>query len=63
MQISLNSENEYSVGRLVYATKDDDLVYPSRPAGSATLHRNHIAHGVTTLTDGVRYGLFLLQDP
>jgi hypothetical protein len=48
MQISLNSENEYSVGRLVYATKDDDLVYPSRPAGSATLHRNHIAHGVTT---------------
>jgi hypothetical protein len=63
MQIPLNSENEYSGGRLVYVTKDDGLVYPSRPAGSATLHRNHIAHGVTTLTDGVRYGLFLLQDP
>ena len=63
MQIPLNSENEYSGGRLVYVTKDDGLVYPSRPAGSATLHRNHIAHGVTTLTDGVRYGIFLLQDP
>ena len=62
MQVPLNDETEYEGGRLVFATKDG-LVYPPRPAGSATLHRNTIAHGVTTLTSGVRYGLFLLEDP
>ena len=62
MQVPLNDESEYEGGRLVFAT-EDRLVYPPRPAGSATLHRNTIAHGVTTLISGVRYGLFLMEDP
>ena len=29
-----------------------------RPAGSATIHPGHVAHAVTLLRSGVRYGLF-----
>jgi len=61
MQVPLNGEHEYEGGKLVYATYGGGLSYPLRPAGSATLHRNDIAHGVTTLNSGVRYGLFLLE--
>ena len=60
LQVPLNGEHEYEGGRLVYAT-GRGLVRPQRPAGSYTLHRNDIAHGVTELKEGVRYGLFLLQ--
>ena len=35
------------------------FVIPTRPAGTATIHTDRIAHGVTALTGGVRYGLFL----
>ena len=59
MQIPLNGDGDYEGGRLVYATKSG-LEFPSRPAGSATTHNNRIAHGVTTLARGVRYGLFFL---
>jgi len=61
LQAPLNGDNEYEGGKLVYATAGAGLQYPPRPAGSATLHDNTIAHGVTALTSGVRYGLFLLQ--
>ena len=37
------------------------MTYPDRSAGSFTLHRNDILHGVTRLESGVRYGLFMLQ--
>ena len=40
---------------------DAKLVAPQRPAGSATVHDNRIAHGVTAHTSGVRYGLFLIK--
>ena len=60
MQVVLNDESEYDGGRLVFAT-DEGLVCPSRKAGSATLHDNTIAHGVSLHTRGVRYSLFLLQ--
>ena len=58
----LNDESEYDGGRLVYAT-DEGLVWPSRKAGSATLHNSSIAHGVSLHTRGVRYSLFFLQAP
>ena len=32
---------------------------PSRPAGSPIIHTGNIAHGVTALVSGSRYGLYL----
>ena len=62
MQIPLNDENEYIGGKLCFVM-NEKLFYPKRLAGSATIHRNNIAHAVTTLRAGVRYGLFLLNEP
>ena len=58
MQVALNGDAEYRGGRLVFAT-GAGFVIPTRPAGTATIHTDRIAHGVTALTGGVRYGLFL----
>ena len=63
MQVPLNGEHEYKGGRLVFVTRGRGMTLPVRSAGSATLHRNNVAHGVTTLVSGIRYGLFLLEDP
>lgn len=62
MQIPLNDEEEYGGGRLVFLTPDHMLCVPKRPAGSTTIHRNDIVHGVSKLRSGVRYSLFLLHD-
>lgn len=59
MQITLNDEEEYEGGRVVYATKDG-IQQPARPAGSVTIHDNTIPHGVTEMVRGIRYGLFFL---
>ena len=61
LQVPLNSESSYQGGRLVYVTKHEGMVFAKRNAGSLTIHNNNIAHGVTCLESGVRYGLFLLQ--
>mmetsp|Transcript_74901 Transcript_74901/g.175776 ORF Transcript_74901/g.175776 Transcript_74901/m.175776 type:complete len:122 (+) Transcript_74901:2-367(+) len=61
MQVPLNGEDEYQGGRLVFAT-NQGMLCPIRRAGSYTLHDNTVPHGVTPLTGGVRYGLFLLQN-
>ena len=58
MQIPLNNEAEYTGGRLVFATAKG-FVQCQRQAGTATIHTHHIVHGVTTMTSGVRYSLFL----
>jgi hypothetical protein len=58
MQVALNSDEEYDGGRLVFATSEG-FVVPDRCTGSATIHTCSVAHGVTALTRGVRYGLFL----
>ena len=63
MQIPLNDPSEYEGGRLVFAT-NDGLAWPSRAAGSATIHDHTIPHGVSAISRGVRYSLFFLQaDP
>jgi ubiquitin len=62
MQVPLNAESEYEGGRLVFVT-EEGLVWPSRSAGSATLHDSSIAHGVGLHVGGVRYSLFFLQCP
>ena len=42
----------------MFATGAGFLV-PTRPAGTATIHTDRIAHGVTALTSRVWHGLFL----
>ena len=61
MQIALTDDSEYDGGRLVFATASGFLV-PSRPRGSATIHGTGHVHGVSTLTCGVRYGLFFCNE-
>jgi hypothetical protein len=58
MQVALNGDDEYSGGRLVFATAAGFEV-PTRAAGSATIHTHGVVHGVTALTSGVRYSLFV----
>ncbi len=48
--------------RLVFATKAGAVV-PPRAAGSITMHKAELAHGVTAMGSGVRYSLFLLSAP
>ena len=38
------------------------LQEPPRVAGSVIVHDNTIPHGVTPVTQGVRYGLFLINE-
>ena len=60
VQIPLVDDTAYAGGRLVFATREG-LVAPPRPAGSATIHTNRVAHGVTPHTRGTRYALFFLE--
>jgi hypothetical protein len=61
MQILLNDEHDFEGGRLVFVTKDS-IVQPSRAARTATVHCNKaVVHGVSVMTSGVRYSMFLLK--
>jgi len=48
-------------GELVFATAEGRLLVPRRLPGRAIVHDGDVAHGVTRLTSGVRYALFLLK--
>ena len=58
MHVALNDESEYSGGRLVFALASG-FEQPPRPVGSAVIHSDRVAHGVTAMRHGVRYSLFL----
>ena len=58
MHVALNDESEYSGGRPVFATASG-FEQPPRPVGSAVIHSDRVAHGVTAMRHGVRYSLFL----
>uniref|UniRef100_A0A7S1NCD3 Prolyl 4-hydroxylase alpha subunit Fe(2+) 2OG dioxygenase domain-containing protein n=1 Tax=Eutreptiella gymnastica TaxID=73025 RepID=A0A7S1NCD3_9EUGL len=60
MQVPLNPEEQYKGGRLLWIT-ERGLVRPPRPAGSASIHTQGIVHGVSTMEEGIRCGLFFLQ--
>ena len=60
LQVALNSDDEYSGGRLVFATHDK-LHVPKRLAGTVSIHENDIVHGVSMFESGTRYGLFFLK--
>jgi len=59
LKIPLNSHNEYNGGDLIYLTKNK-IHIPKQNLNSITIHQNNIVHGVTRLTSGIRYSLFLL---
>jgi len=44
----------------LYATSNG-FVVPKRTAGSSTIHNYNSVHGVTSMTSGIRYSLFLCQ--
>jgi len=56
VQVALNGDNQYEGGRLCYITAHG-LEVPERPAGCLTIHDDTIAHGVSRLISGTRYGL------
>ena len=59
LKIPLNRRNEYNGGDLIYLTKNK-IHIPKQNLNSITIHQNNIVHGVTRLTSGIRYSLFLL---
>ncbi|XP_066934905.1 uncharacterized protein [Clytia hemisphaerica] len=60
VQYTLNSDNEYTGGRLCYYTDDVGLFVPQRSAGTLSIHQREI-HAVTKLLSGVRYVLFVVD--
>jgi large subunit ribosomal protein L40e len=60
MQITLNSHDEYKGGDLVFLTKNG-IVTPERNIGCATIHDWDIAHGVTSMSYGVRDSCFFVN--
>jgi hypothetical protein len=55
IQIAVNGEEDYMGGRLIFAT-NSALYAPERPEGTVTIYHNDIAHGVSVLEIGIRYG-------
>jgi hypothetical protein len=62
LHVPLVDGKEFEGNTLIYATHDGFQI-PKRRVGCALIHDNTIPHGVTPLTRGVRYGLFLLSRP
>jgi hypothetical protein len=60
LQCPLNED--YDGGELVWVV-DGGIEVPGRAAGSATIHTAGVVHGVTAMTRGVRYGIFLCKLP
>lgn len=59
LKIPLNSHREYKGGDLIYLS--DGLIHiPKQNLGSMTIHDNSIIHGVSPITEGARYSLFIL---
>ena len=62
MKIALNSPPEFEGGDLVYLS--DGLIHKlDNLQGTITIHNNDIIHGVTPITKGTRYSLFILYTP
>ena len=60
LKIPLNSHREYKGGDLIYLS--DGLIHiPKQNLGSMTIHDNSIIHGVSPITEGTRYSLFILN--
>merc|ERR1719413_149549 len=60
-QIPLNSETEYKGGKLCFFV-NDRLHFISREPGSLVQHPPKVLHGVTSVTEGARKSLFIVDD-
>ena len=61
VQLALNDDTEYEGGRLCYFTKAKGVEVLQRNAGDITKHCPKVLHGVTQLTKGTRYSLFVVD--
>ena len=61
LQVSLNGDDNYVGGKLIFISKDGKVHKLNRKKGSLTIHDNTIPHGVSKLVSGVRFGLFFLR--
>ena len=59
-QIPIGDGAATAGGRTVYALPSGELLVPERVAGRVLAHHGDVAHGVTQLTAGVRYGFYAL---
>jgi hypothetical protein len=59
-QVPLSGRGDIVGGRTVFALASGELLVPERAAGAVLAHHGDVAHGVTALEKGVRYGLYAL---
>ena len=59
-QVPLSDGNAEGGGILCYALPTGEMLMPSRKVGVPVAHHGDVAHAVTRLTRGVRYGLYAL---
>ena len=59
-QIPLNASSEYKGGQLLFFV-NDQIHEVDRPPGSLVQHPPNILHGVTSVTEGTRKSLFLVD--
>ena len=55
MQVPLN--DDYKGGKIIYL--NNKTIIPERDIGDGILHTHEIVHGVSELTEGIRYSLFI----
>ena len=60
-QIPLNAPSEYKGGTLCFFV-NDHLHQVPRPAGSLVQHPPKVLHGVTSVTEGTRKSLFIVDE-
>mmetsp|Transcript_5054 Transcript_5054/g.7546 ORF Transcript_5054/g.7546 Transcript_5054/m.7546 type:complete len:229 (-) Transcript_5054:36-722(-) len=61
VQVALNDPSQYTGGRLCFFLHDYVHI-PQRPAGSMTQHPAKVLHGVTSLIEGTRKSLFVVDE-
>ena len=60
IQVAINGTDEYTGGRLCFFVKDQMHVL-ERPAGSVCSHPRNVLHAVTSLAEGIRKSLFVVN--
>lgn len=60
LKIPLNSHREYKGGDIIYLS-NGRIHIPKQNLSSMTIHDNSIIHGVSPITEGIRYSLFILD--
>ena len=61
VQVPLNHDSSCVGGRLLFAHTDGKLLLVQRKEGCILVHDGDVAHGVTRLIKGVRFGLYALR--